>query len=200
MVVPGRSRESTGTDRGSGAAGVVAGGTLALGDGDGEVATCEGLGVGDGRADAGAEGGPGDELVTTGPPSVHAVSSAPSTPSTAAARRDGPVPPIRTIGFVLPPHPPRGPADRVIQRCPAMASPDPRIGTQMAEYHIEGLLGHGGMGVVYLVEHINIVPVTDAGEADGELWIAMRYVEGSDLGEILRSHGPLNPIRAVSIL
>ncbi|HEX9377859.1 MAG TPA: serine/threonine-protein kinase [Actinomycetota bacterium] len=119
-----------------------------------------------------------------------------------------------------------------------MASPDPRIGTQMAEYHIEGLLGHGGMGVVYLAEHIhlgkkvavkvlppeyasdaafrerferearlaaslehpNIVPVTDAGEADGELWIAMRYVEGSDLGEILRSHGPLNPIRAVSIL
>ena len=27
-----------------------------------------------------------------------------------------------------------------------MASPDPRIGTQMAEYHIEGLLGHGEIG------------------------------------------------------
>jgi serine/threonine protein kinase len=116
--------------------------------------------------------------------------------------------------------------------------PDPRVGTQLAEYRIEGLIGRGGMGVVYLAEHVhlgkrvalkvlppeyaadqdfrerferearlaaslehpNIVPVTDAGEFDGELWIAMRFVDGTDLREVLNAHGALNPIRAVSIL
>jgi serine/threonine protein kinase len=125
----------------------------------------------------------------------------------------------------------------VIQRV-AMSSPDPRIGSQVAEYRVEGLIGRGGMGVVYSAEHIhlgkkvalkvlppeyaadeefrerferearlaaslehpNIVPVTDAGEFDGELWIAMRLVHGQDLRALLEEHGPLNPIRAVSIL
>ncbi|HXJ66359.1 MAG TPA: serine/threonine-protein kinase, partial [Actinomycetota bacterium] len=50
------------------------------------------------------------------------------------------------------------------------------------------------------LEHPNIVPVTDAGEFEGELWIAMRYVDGTDLREVLHEHGALNPIRAVSIL
>src|SRR6476469_2596807 len=50
------------------------------------------------------------------------------------------------------------------------------------------------------LEHPNIVPVTDAGEYEGELWIAMRFVDGTDLREVLRQHGALNPIRAVSIL
>ena len=31
------------------------------------------------------------------------------------------------------------------------------------------------------LDHPNIVPVFDAGEVDGRLYIAMRYVEGSDL-------------------
>jgi serine/threonine protein kinase len=50
------------------------------------------------------------------------------------------------------------------------------------------------------LEHPNIVPVTDAGEFEGELWIAMRYVDGTDLREALNERGTLNPIRAVSIL
>jgi serine/threonine-protein kinase len=50
------------------------------------------------------------------------------------------------------------------------------------------------------LEHPNIVPVTDAGEFQGELWIAMRFVDGTDLREVLHAHGALNPIRAVSIL
>ena len=50
------------------------------------------------------------------------------------------------------------------------------------------------------LEHPNIVPVTDAGEFEGELWIAMRYVDGTDLRQVLNEHGALNPIRAVSIL
>src|SRR6187551_729785 len=47
------------------------------------------------------------------------------------------------------------------------------------------------------LEHPNIVPVTDAGEFEGELWIAMRFVDGTDLREVLHEHGTLNPIRAV---
>ena len=31
------------------------------------------------------------------------------------------------------------------------------------------------------IDHPNIVPIYDADEADGTLFIAMRYVEGSDL-------------------
>ena len=31
------------------------------------------------------------------------------------------------------------------------------------------------------LDHPNVVPIYEAGEADGELFIAMRYVEGSDL-------------------
>src|SRR4051812_15079052 len=50
------------------------------------------------------------------------------------------------------------------------------------------------------LEHPNIVPVTDAGEFEGELWIAMRFVDGTDLREVLHQQGALNPIRAVSIL
>ena len=94
-----------------------------------------------------------------------------------------------------------------------------RIGSELAGYRLEALLGRGGMGVVYRahdlaldrdvalkllapeladgrvvpravpresrlaasLEHPNVVPIHDAGEIDGQLYIAMRYVEGSDL-------------------
>ncbi len=49
------------------------------------------------------------------------------------------------------------------------------------------------------VEHPNIVPVYGAGDADGELYIAMRYVEGEDLRSLLDREGPLPPERAVHI-
>ncbi|MFV0127064.1 serine/threonine-protein kinase [Streptomyces sp. HMX112] len=41
------------------------------------------------------------------------------------------------------------------------------------------------------VEHPNILPIYSAGEADGVLYIAMRYVDGEDLGQLLdrRSEG-----------
>ncbi|MDQ3934616.1 MAG: serine/threonine protein kinase [Actinomycetota bacterium] len=45
-----------------------------------------------------------------------------------------------------------------------------------------------------------VVPVYDAGEADGELYIAMRYIEGSDLGSVLASEGVLDPSRAARIV
>jgi YVTN family beta-propeller protein len=49
------------------------------------------------------------------------------------------------------------------------------------------------------LDHPNVVPVYDAGEADGRLFIAMRYVDGADLKALLRSNGPLEPERAVGI-
>jgi serine/threonine protein kinase len=108
-------------------------------------------------------------------------------------------------------------------RLDAMASRT-RIGTQVAGFRIESVLGRGGMSVVYVAEqvrlgrrvalkvlttelawdeqfrerfvresqiaaaidHPNIIPIYDAGEDDGLLYIAMRFVEGPDLKEVLK--------------
>ena len=117
-------------------------------------------------------------------------------------------------------------------------SSDPRIGTEVAGYRIEALLGRGGMSTVYLaedsrlerrvalkllapelaederfrgrfvreshlaasLEHPNIVPIHEAGEASGVFFIAMRYVRGTDLGALVTREGPLHPGRSVAIL
>ena len=49
------------------------------------------------------------------------------------------------------------------------------------------------------LEHPNVVPIHDAGEIDGQLYIAMRLVDGTDLKQLLRE-GPLEPARAIHIL
>ncbi|MET7684948.1 serine/threonine-protein kinase [Streptomyces sp. NPDC005423] len=45
--------------------------------------------------------------------------------------------------------------------------------------------------VAAAIDHPHIVPVFEAGETDGVLYIAMRYVAGSDLRHLLDSSGPL---------
>src|SRR4051812_34553173 len=50
------------------------------------------------------------------------------------------------------------------------------------------------------VKHPNIAEVYGAGDQDGNLWLAMRYLEGTDLSSIIRRTGPLQPRQALAIL
>lgn len=49
------------------------------------------------------------------------------------------------------------------------------------------------------LDHPNVIPVYDAGEADGRLYLAMRFVDGTDLKALLRREGALPPDRALAI-
>ncbi|MGV0837135.1 serine/threonine-protein kinase [Mycolicibacterium thermoresistibile] len=112
------------------------------------------------------------------------------------------------------------------------------VGSMVAGYRIEGVLGTGGMGTVYLaknptlprhdalkvlstelsqdsgfrerfikeadvasvLDHPNIVSIYTRGETDeGQLWIAMQYVPGTDAEAALRS-GTMTPWRATHII
>ena len=117
-------------------------------------------------------------------------------------------------------------------------STDAVVGSELAGYQIEALIGRGGMGAVYRAEeltlgrkvalkviapelggdsrfrerflresriaasldHPHIVPIFKAGEEDGALFLAMRYVEGTDLAKLLHEGGALDPVRAISLL
>ena len=46
----------------------------------------------------------------------------------------------------------------------------------------------------------HIIPVFEAGDADGVLFIAMQHVPGGDAGTLVRSGGPLPPTRAAAII
>ena len=112
------------------------------------------------------------------------------------------------------------------------------IGTELAGYRIDAVIGRGGMGVVYAAEHVrlkrkaalkvlapelsqderfrerfvreselaaslehpNIVPIYDAGESGGVLYIAMRLVPGEDLGSLIERTGALEPERTAAIV
>ncbi len=50
------------------------------------------------------------------------------------------------------------------------------------------------------LDHPNVVTVYDAGDFEGTLYIAMRYVEGTDLADFLRREGPVAPGTALAML
>jgi serine/threonine-protein kinase len=113
----------------------------------------------------------------------------------------------------------------------------PRVGSDYAGYQIQGIVGRGGMSVVYQAEHPrlarvvalkvlaaelaeddrfrerfvresklaasldhpNIVPIYDAGAANGLLYIAMRFVKG-DLKSLLQREGRLRPARVLRLM
>ncbi len=50
------------------------------------------------------------------------------------------------------------------------------------------------------VDDPHIIPVFEAGDADGVLFIAMRFVPGGDVGTLVHRQGPLPPARAAAII
>ena len=50
------------------------------------------------------------------------------------------------------------------------------------------------------LDHPNVVPIYEAGEHDGQLYLAMRFVDGSDMRTLLRREGGLPAERALDIL
>ena len=50
------------------------------------------------------------------------------------------------------------------------------------------------------IEHANVIPVYEAGEDDGLLFIAMRLVDGFDLDQLLTRAGPLTAERAARMI
>ena len=50
------------------------------------------------------------------------------------------------------------------------------------------------------IDHPNVIPVYEAGDRDGALFISMRWVEGTDLETLIRRGGGLEPERAAGIV
>ncbi len=50
------------------------------------------------------------------------------------------------------------------------------------------------------VDHPNIIPIYEAGEADGVLFIAMRFVEGRDVQTLINQQDPLPTVRVCDIV
>ena len=49
-------------------------------------------------------------------------------------------------------------------------------------------------------DHPNVIPIYDAGDHDGQLYLAMRYVQGTDLRTALEEAGRFEPERAIEVL
>lgn len=54
--------------------------------------------------------------------------------------------------------------------------------------------------MVSKLRHANIVPIFEAGEEGGDLYLVFEYVPGKNLAEFLQASGALSPVKAVTIL
>ncbi len=54
--------------------------------------------------------------------------------------------------------------------------------------------------MVSQLRHPNIVPIFEAGEEQGDLYLVFEYVPGQNLAEYLAENGRLSPVKAISIL
>ena len=50
------------------------------------------------------------------------------------------------------------------------------------------------------IDHPNVIPILDAGEEDGVLYISMRLVDGTDLRRVIAAQGHVEPLRAARIV
>lgn len=50
------------------------------------------------------------------------------------------------------------------------------------------------------LRHPNIVPIFEAGEEQGDVYLVFEYVPGKNLGDTLRSSGAMTPVKAIAIL
>ncbi len=50
------------------------------------------------------------------------------------------------------------------------------------------------------LEHPHVVPIIDAGEEGGLLYVTMRWIEGADLRSIIDDEGALEPRRALGLV
>ncbi len=50
------------------------------------------------------------------------------------------------------------------------------------------------------IEHPNVIPIFEAGASGEHLYLAMRFVEGDDLGSHLKQEGPLSPAVAANVI
>ncbi|MEA2296975.1 MAG: hypothetical protein QOE86_4614, partial [Solirubrobacteraceae bacterium] len=50
------------------------------------------------------------------------------------------------------------------------------------------------------LEHPNVIPIHAVGDADGVLYLVMRYVDGRDLAATLRRHRRLDPATVLELL
>jgi serine/threonine protein kinase len=91
------------------------------------------------------------------------------------------------MGEVYLVHHPRLPRLDAVKLLPAAASSDH---SYRERFQREADMAAG-------LDHDNVVPVYDRGEADGQLWIHMKYVAGQDAAAALRTGGPFSTERAL---
>ena len=51
-----------------------------------------------------------------------------------------------------------------------------------------------------LIDHPNVIPVYEAGELDGTLYLIMRWIEGTDLRDLIKTSGRVSSRRAIKLL